>query len=187
FQPRLDVLEDRTLPSTFTVLNLNDNGAGSLRQAVLDANTNPGPDDVAFSLTLRGTITLTSGELAVTDELKINGTGTRKMTVDGNDTSRVFYIGAGVPVSISSLTITRGVASRGGGIRNAGGSLTLSSVVMSNNKAVGTPVLSAVGGAVWNDNGGTLAVSKCDFTGNQAVGGPGGFGFGGAIANWDSA
>ena len=37
--PRLSVehLEDRTVPSTFTVGNLVDSGAGSLRQAVLDA------------------------------------------------------------------------------------------------------------------------------------------------------
>src|SRR5262249_38716911 len=38
-RPNLEVLEDRTLPSTFTVLNLADSGAGSLRQAVLDANS----------------------------------------------------------------------------------------------------------------------------------------------------
>src|SRR5262249_54442866 len=138
FVPRLGVLEDRTLPSIFMVNNLADSGPGSLRQAVTDANANPGPDEVAFILMLRGTITLTSGELAVTDELKINGTGTRKLGVSGNDASRVFYIPATVPVSISSLTITHGAAATGGGILNEGGILTLSSVVMSNNKAVGT-------------------------------------------------
>jgi hypothetical protein len=48
FVPRLDVLEDRTLPSTFTVLNLHDSGPGSLRQAILDANAHPGADTVRF-------------------------------------------------------------------------------------------------------------------------------------------
>ena len=42
FVLRLDALEDRAVPSTFTVLNLADSGAGSLRQAVLDANAHPG-------------------------------------------------------------------------------------------------------------------------------------------------
>jgi hypothetical protein len=44
--PRLEALEDRTLPSTFTVLNLADSGVGSLRQAVLDANPTAGPNDI---------------------------------------------------------------------------------------------------------------------------------------------
>src|SRR5262245_46241909 len=39
FRPRLEVLEDRALPSTFTVLNLADSGAGSLRAAILAANS----------------------------------------------------------------------------------------------------------------------------------------------------
>jgi hypothetical protein len=39
FRPRLELLEDRSLPSTFTVANLLDSGPGSLRQAVLDANS----------------------------------------------------------------------------------------------------------------------------------------------------
>ena len=52
FVPRLDVLEDRTVPSTFTVTNLADGGPGSLRQAVLDANGNPGADVIQFALRL---------------------------------------------------------------------------------------------------------------------------------------
>jgi hypothetical protein len=34
FRPGLDVLEDRTLPSTLTVLNTIDSGPGSLRAAI---------------------------------------------------------------------------------------------------------------------------------------------------------
>src|SRR5438477_9933555 len=47
----LEALEDRCLPSTFTVLNTNDASAGSLRQAILDANAHAnvgGPDTIAF-------------------------------------------------------------------------------------------------------------------------------------------
>ena len=46
--PQLLWLEDRTLPSTFTVVNLNDHGPGSLRDAIDDANANPGGNTVAF-------------------------------------------------------------------------------------------------------------------------------------------
>jgi Bacterial Ig-like domain (group 3) len=42
FKPRLEILEDRALPSTFSVTNTVDSGAGSLRQAILDADANGG-------------------------------------------------------------------------------------------------------------------------------------------------
>src|SRR5688500_12688814 len=64
-------LEDRTVPSTFTVLNLVDSGAGSLRQAVHAANIAPGADAIAFGPGLHGTLTLTSGELTVSDDLTV--------------------------------------------------------------------------------------------------------------------
>ena len=43
--PRLGVelLEERTVPSTFTVLTLADGGDGSLRAAILSAEASPGP------------------------------------------------------------------------------------------------------------------------------------------------
>jgi hypothetical protein len=36
--------------ATFTVTNTNDSGAGSLRQAILDANASPGPDTIVFDV-----------------------------------------------------------------------------------------------------------------------------------------
>src|SRR5207244_3239600 len=35
---------------TFTVTNTNDSDGGSLRQAIIDANSNPGADAIAFSI-----------------------------------------------------------------------------------------------------------------------------------------
>src|SRR5216683_691943 len=56
----LETLEDRTVLSTFTVYNLADSGSGSLRQAILDANANPGADRIRFAPAARnGIITLT--------------------------------------------------------------------------------------------------------------------------------
>ena len=40
----VEVVEDRRVLSTFTVLNLNDSGHGSLRDAIAAANANPGAD-----------------------------------------------------------------------------------------------------------------------------------------------
>ena len=64
FAPRLESLEDRTLLSTLTVLNNHDNGPGSLRAAIAAAGSG---DTIQFSSAVKGqTITLTSGELAIT-------------------------------------------------------------------------------------------------------------------------
>ena len=48
--PCLLVLEDRTLPSTFTVLNNADNGDGSLRAVIADAQSG---DQIAFDHSLQ--------------------------------------------------------------------------------------------------------------------------------------
>ena len=103
FRPRLDILEDRTLPSTFTVTNLLDTGPGSLRAAVAAANANPGADDIDFATT--GTIALTSGEMDITDSLTINGPGLNSLTVSGNHISRVFGLAGNPTVSIADLMV----------------------------------------------------------------------------------
>jgi hypothetical protein len=61
--------------ATFTVTNTNDTGAGSLRQAILDANASSGGDTIAFNIAGAGvhTITLASGLPTISDELLIDG------------------------------------------------------------------------------------------------------------------
>src|SRR6516225_412584 len=103
----------------FTVINTNDNGPGSLRQALADAVDG---DTINFNSSLNGqTITLTSGELLVDKRVTISGPGANMLAVDANHTSRVFYIASGKDVTISGLTITNGSAPSpqfGGGIYN---------------------------------------------------------------------
>src|SRR5262249_55695167 len=86
----LEQLEDRMVMTTFNVLNPADSGPGSLRQAILDANTQTGADVIDFAPGLHGTITLTSGELDITDDLTINGPGANVLTVSGGNTYRIF-------------------------------------------------------------------------------------------------
>ena len=61
--------------SPFTVTNTNDNGAGSLRQAILNANANPGVDEITFDIPGTGlpTIDLLSPLPAITDPVTIDG------------------------------------------------------------------------------------------------------------------
>jgi hypothetical protein len=75
YLPGFEKLEDRTVPSTFTVLNTNDSGADSLRQAIVDANANAGADVIAFNISGSGvhTISPSSPLPAITDPVTIDG------------------------------------------------------------------------------------------------------------------
>jgi hypothetical protein len=109
--PRLEVLEDRSLPSTLTVSNNLDSGPGSLRAQIAAASSG---DTIVFASVLKNqTITLAS-ELVINKSLDIEGLGARKLTVSGNDASRVFDI-----VTIANMTITHGFAVQGAGIDNS--------------------------------------------------------------------
>src|SRR5262245_32066555 len=189
FVPRLELLEGRALPSTFTVLNLADSGDGSLRQAVLAANANPGPDAIDFADGLTGTIGLTTGQLAITDGLTIDGPGADQLAVSGNHQSRIFSISGGVTVTIAGLTLTDGkvLGANGGAIVNAGSSLTLARDVLSNNEALRDGGGPAQGGAVANVSGATLTICHSLLSQNQAIGISGGSAAsGGAILNSSS-
>ncbi len=61
--------------NTYTVTNTSDSGAGSLRQAILDANGNPGADTIAFAIPGAGvhTIMLTTWLPNATDPVTVDG------------------------------------------------------------------------------------------------------------------
>jgi len=63
------------LAGTFTVTNTSDTGAGSLRQAIIDANNNAGLDTIAFNIPGSGvhTITLGSSLPDITSPVIIDG------------------------------------------------------------------------------------------------------------------
>src|SRR5436309_11909521 len=148
--------------ATITVINTNDSGPGSLRQALADANDH---DTITFSVT--GTIGLTSGELLVNKVVTISGPGAASLALDGNVNSRVFHIGSRRPVSISGLTITNGNGASGGGgaIWNDHGALTL------NNCAVDFNSTAYLAGGIYNDgsNGtATMMILNSTLSGNFA-------------------
>ncbi len=120
FVPRLESLEDRTLLSIWTVTNPADSGDGSLRAAIAAGQSG---DQIVFDTSLKGqAITLTSGQLAITQSLDIEGPGADKLAVSGNHASRIFAVSGGVTVIIAGLTISDGMVvggDGGGAILNA--------------------------------------------------------------------
>jgi parallel beta-helix repeat protein len=163
----LESLEDRTVPAPFLVTNLDDTGTGSLRDAIAQANALGGLDTISFQAGLSGTITLTTGELDITDPVQINGPGAGAIVVSGNNTSRIFGIDNGaagfIDVTIGGLTLTGGNAGTGdgGAIKVADEHLTLTGVILTSNSA-------SRGGAVYTQ--GQLAVAASTFGGNHATG-----------------
>ncbi|MDP3913850.1 MAG: choice-of-anchor D domain-containing protein [Bacteroidota bacterium] len=147
------------------VVNNNDAGLGSLRQAVLEAC--PG-STITFS-GVASPIILTTGEIVINKNLTINGPGVNMLSVSGNNSSRVFNITSGVTVDINNLTITSGHASFGGGITN-GGTLALNNIVFSGNNASAPSTFSTGGGL---SNSGTANLTNVVFSNNTSTGGGG--------------
>jgi len=148
--------------ATFTVLNTNDAGTGSLREAIGFVNSAPGANTVNFIDTLDGqTIILTSGQIDITSAASTNvdaSTLATGITVSGNNTSRIFGETIGQQLTINNLTLTNGITtgntpdnsssslncsnsgigtfSRGGAICTVG-SLVLIDTIIFNNSTLG--------------------------------------------------
>jgi hypothetical protein len=166
--------------SNFVVTNLNNTGAGSLRQAIADANSTAGADTITFTGGLTGTIAIaTGGQLHITDSVTIAGPGANILSVSGtsgNSRSRVLEIHSGATVVISGLTIHKGSVTGmatgpafGPGIANSG-NLTLNNCVVSDNtiRAVAFFAGEAYGGGI--SNSGTLTLNNCVVRDNSITG-----------------
>ncbi|MEH2220223.1 MAG: Calx-beta domain-containing protein [Nostoc sp.] len=150
--------------TTYIVTNTNDSGAGSLRQAIINANNDPGIETIIFDPTgifgdaTPDTITLTSGELNVTEGVIIQGTGANKLTISGNNASRVFN--ASASLSIDGLNITGGNA----GNNNGGGIYSTSSVTLSNS-IISSNTTNISGGGIYSSS---VTLSNSTIFGNTA-------------------
>ena len=169
---------------TLTVTSTaGDGSVGTLRSVLAGAADG---DTIDFSVT--GTITLSAtGQLVVDKSVEITGPGANILAIDGNATSRVFYIASGKTVRISGLTITNGSESgnNGGGIYNDHAKLTLSQCTLSGNSAGGG------GGGIFSNaqtssasSIASLTVVNCTISGNSSSEDGGGiFNFGAGFGN----
>ncbi|MBI1761527.1 MAG: putative Ig domain-containing protein [Acidobacteria bacterium] len=185
------------LANTITVTTNTDGGGScpggncTLRQAIFSAQSG---DTIAFDATFFAqprTITLSGAELLINKNLTITGTGANKLTLTGNQASRVFTISSGATVALSGMTISGGNGAgslangAGGGIYNEGvltvtgchltantgapggginnqGTVALLGSTLSNNRGNG----STGGGGIYN--AGALSVTNSTISGNQA-------------------
>lgn len=121
--------------TTFTVTTLQDfigaDGQRSLREAVNSANATPEADTIVFAPALEGqTLTLTQGELRLTQDVTIDGDADNngsRVTLSGGGTSRIFStVGSNTDVGLTDIVLTGGHADgSGGAVLIGGGSLTM--------------------------------------------------------------
>jgi predicted outer membrane repeat protein len=172
--------------ANLTVLNLNDSGLGSLRDAILTANGLGGNDTIAFIGGLIGTINLATSLPSISDGLTVNGPGAGAITINACATCWILDIPAAT-VNVNNLTL-RGAGL--GAVRTAG-TVGLDSVVIQNNSGggviqfggavsvtnstvSGNTVAAATDGAGISVHGGGLTVTTSTFTGNTTAGRGGG-------------
>ncbi len=164
----------------FVVTNTSDSGAGSLRDAIAQANLSPGADVITFAANVTGTITLTTGQIRIDGPLTIVGPGRDVLAIDGNASGRIFTIiennapacpalsgPADFVVSISGLTLkngSRNVVDSGGGAIQSSKSLLLDSVTIRDSQA------KSGGGLSFNAQypGQVLAITNSQFINNVA-------------------
>jgi parallel beta-helix repeat protein len=178
-------LEDRVTPTNFIVMNTADTGGGSLRDAIAQANAMMGADTITFAAGVTGTITLTTGELLISDDVTITGPGTASITVSGNNANRVFDISnaaAVLNVTLSRMTVSGGHTATGtlpvpdgGGIFADDENVTLETMVVTGNQVVGGTGDS--GGGVAAAGNGSLTIRNSTISGNTCTGRGGGIYF----------
>jgi hypothetical protein len=83
-RPWMEVLEARSLLSSFYVTSANDSGPGSLRQAILDSNatTGNGRNLIDFTPQVTGPIELLSPLPALDHDVTLRAPGSNRATVE---------------------------------------------------------------------------------------------------------
>ena len=136
------------------VTTTTNNGSGSLRQAILDANTTPGEDYIWFVLPYPTAISLPSPLPIVQENIILQGPGVNSLDIQATGSGSLFTIAPDVDATIAGLTMRGGDSSIfGGAVRNRG-NLTMADVAMRGFTG------GRYGGALFNDARGTALLNN---------------------------
>jgi hypothetical protein len=165
--------------ATFEVTDNSDEGPGSLRDAIAQANSTA--ESSTIQISVQGSIALLSPLPNLAANIAIIGPGADKLAIlptagTSAASAPIFTVNGNAVVSITGLTLKQG---RNGAVENHG-NLGLIRCVLSENRAP------QAGGAV--SNFGDLVVRQSTLSDNIAEGNPGfgGDAFGGAIFNFSN-
>lgn len=177
---RYDMQPGVAAASTFTVTNNSDSGAGSLRQAILDANANAGADVINFSIgSGLQTISLASPLPEITDPVTIDGTSQPGFA--GNPVIEVrvdgIILGDGLTITGGNSTIRGLILNRFRGnaikIESAGGNVVEGNYIGTNAGGNAAEPNSSSGVFILSSNnrvGGLTAAARNVISGNGGSG-----------------
>lgn len=169
--------------ATITVTTTDDGsvpGACTLRDAIAAANSNTataacvagdvGHDDIVFAPGVTGTIALTGGELELVEEASITGPGAALLTIDAQQSSRIFSMtgDASLTTTLTGMTIANGRTTAdndSGGAINCLTALTLVDSVVTGSSTAGA---TAPGGGVFTAT--TTLLTRSTVSGNWTEG-----------------
>ncbi len=142
--------------SVLVVTNTNDAGAGSLRQAILDANVAPGLNTITFDNAVFGggaTITLASDLPGVTDDVTIDGDSdgdlvNDNVTIDGAGAHQVFDVNGAYTVNVSYLAVLDTSALSGGAIYSKNATFNIANTSFTTSNANRGGLIDAQGASV---------------------------------------
>lgn len=168
--------------ATYLVTNAEDSGPGSLRDAILSANTSLGTDTIEIQVA--GELLLASPLPVISDSVTITSNG-YAFIIDGSSQFRIFEVPAGVRLELIQLELVSGTAGdgNGGAVWNAGTLEVQDCTFLAN--------FSELGGAIYNEgvahlgpgseilssnatqgagiyNLGALSMEETSFSGNNA-------------------
>jgi len=188
----------------FIVTNTNDSGAGSLRQALADAEANGvGADTITFDASLDGQeinlqseLVITQGTVSINGDVDGDGNPDVRISGDSNDDgmadagdTNILTIDAAAIVNLNSVHLTHSYSgdNASAGITNSG-TLTITDSIISDNRAIGGDGYDSInyanggnGGSaaagILNNTGAVLSINETLFDNNIAYGGRGGDGY----------
>jgi hypothetical protein len=175
---QLQSLEERAVPTVFTVTNTADSGTGSLRAAITaaDADTTA-PHTINFSNSTAGgntnfydgtahTITLATALPNLARDMTIQGPGAGGLTITGYAAAVRVFNQTTPNLTISGMTLTGRIAGGGAGVNQTAvnENLTISNSVIAGSSASGPGVVS-------NLAGGTVSISGTSVSNNTTEGG----------------
>ena len=156
--PRLPDAPQAIVADAISVTNTDDAGAGSLRQAIIDA---PDGAVIRFDPAIAGqTIVLSSGTLLIDKTLTIEGPLSAGMTISGGLAFQVFHIEATGNAVLRNLSIVNGLTKFGGGL-HVEGMATIDHSLVANNEAA-----EASGGGIFVAGSGVVAITNSTISGN---------------------
>lgn len=121
---RVEEMEERVVPATFEVTNLQNAGMGSLRQAVVNVNASADPSSrIEFAAGLNGTISLTSALPVIEKGVTIDGPGANILGVERSQAAGTPQFGI-FELTVAQTSIIEGLRIAYGHAPISGGGIT---------------------------------------------------------------